>query len=201
MAFIKTVPENEAEGTVQEMYQDARARGGYIPNYTRLFSNRPEVYAAWKALLGSIRKKMRLRRYELVTLAASRKLGCTYCMLAHGSSLLENTDIDEDQLIAIAKDYHNAGLEPVEVAMMAFAEKVIESAHTTKQADIDHLRSFGLTDEEVMDITLAVTARSFFSKTLDALNAEPDATYTKLSPALIEALSVGRAYTAVPGSS
>lgn len=194
MAFIKTVPENEASGEVQEMYTSARKRGGYVPNYTKLFSNRPAVYQAWGGMLRAIRKNMRLRRYELVTLAAARRLGCTYCMLAHGSVLLDNTDIDEAQLIAIAQDYHNAGLEPVEVAMMAYAEKVIESAHSTTQEDIDHLRSFGLTDEEIMDITLVVTARSFFSKTLDALNAEPDAAYARLSPAVIEALSVGRAY-------
>jgi hypothetical protein len=43
----------------------------YIANLTSAFSLRPEVYRAWQNLLSSIRSKMRLRRYELVTLAAA----------------------------------------------------------------------------------------------------------------------------------
>jgi hypothetical protein len=39
---------------------------------------------------------------------------------------------------------------------------------------------------------LAAAARSFFSKTLDALGVEPDASYAELDPALRDALTVGR---------
>ncbi len=50
----------------------------------------------------------------------------------------------------------------------------------------------GLSAAEVVDVVLAATARCFFSKTLDALGAEPDAAYRELDPALREALTVGR---------
>ena len=62
------------------------------------------------------------------------------------------------------------------------------------QAEVDGLRSFGLTDAEVLDITLAATARSFFSKTLDALNAEPDIVYAGLQTDVRLALTVGRTF-------
>ena len=39
---------------------------------------RPGVYEAWVNLQGSIRRNMRLRRYELVTIVAAARLGCTY---------------------------------------------------------------------------------------------------------------------------
>jgi hypothetical protein len=41
-------------------------------------SLRPEVIAAWRNLMGSIRSNMRLRRYELVTFATALALRCTY---------------------------------------------------------------------------------------------------------------------------
>ena len=43
-----------------------------------------------------------------------------------------------------------------------------------------------------MDVVLAAAARCFFSKTLDALCVEPDASYRQLAPELREVLVVGR---------
>jgi len=77
MAFIKTVPEEQAEGALREIYETARKSHGYVPNYVKAFSLHPEVYAAWKNFLGVIQSRMRLRRYELVTFAAAMVLRCT----------------------------------------------------------------------------------------------------------------------------
>ena len=54
------------------------------PNHERAFAERPEVYAAWRELNGAIKAGMDLRRYELATLAAARRLRSSYCCLAHG---------------------------------------------------------------------------------------------------------------------
>jgi len=78
MAFIQTVPAEQATDKLQELYNDDLHSLGYIANYTRAMSLRPEVIAAWRNLIGTIRSKMRLRRYELVTLAAASALRCTY---------------------------------------------------------------------------------------------------------------------------
>ena len=78
MAFIKTIPEEEAQGLLQDLYAARLRDHGYIPNYARAFSLRPEVYEAWLKLQGAIRGKMRLRRYELVTFAAAMALECRY---------------------------------------------------------------------------------------------------------------------------
>jgi hypothetical protein len=78
MAFIKTIPEEQAENLVQEWYQAEKKSNGYIPNYTKAFSLNPEAYDGWKKLIGAVRSKMRLRRYELVTFATAMELNCTY---------------------------------------------------------------------------------------------------------------------------
>lgn len=194
MSFINPIPRQEATGTTSELYAEVEKIEGYIPNYIYLFSHRPEVYRAWQVLAGSIRKHMSFRRYALITLAAARALRGTYCMVAYGCTLLESGEVDENQLAAIANDYHQAGLSADEVAIMTFAEKVITSSGQITQMDVDHLKSVGLTDAEILDITLAATARSFFSKTLDALNAEPDAAFLRLISDLHDTLSVGRPF-------
>src|SRR3954452_9722759 len=57
-------------------------------NYELAFAERPDVLAAWGQLNGAIKAGMDLRRYELATLAAARRLRSSYCCLAHGSVLL-----------------------------------------------------------------------------------------------------------------
>jgi len=197
MAYIRSIPEEQAENLVHEQYQDALNSIGYVPNYIKTFSLHPEVYDAWTRLIGEIRSKMRLRRYELVTFAAAMTLECTYCMLAHGAILRKNF-FTADQLISIVKNFHNAGLPPEEVALMAFAQKIIIKAHQINEDDVDELRKLGLVDEEIFNVVLATSARSFFSKTLDALDAKPDTIYLELEPELIQVLTVGRPFPPQP---
>ena len=56
------------------------------PNHELAFAERLEVYDAWVQLNGAIKAGMDLRRYELATLAAARRLRSSYCCLAHGRS-------------------------------------------------------------------------------------------------------------------
>ena len=78
MAFIRTVTPEEADGKLKEIYDHELEAQGYIANGTRALSLRPEVFIAWENLFKAIRSKMRLRRFELVTIAAASALHCTY---------------------------------------------------------------------------------------------------------------------------
>src|SRR5512132_4391142 len=70
------------------LYDRFEQNGAVSPNYKRAFDARPDVYAAWGERLGAIKANMDLRRYELATLAAARRLRSSYCSLAHGKVLL-----------------------------------------------------------------------------------------------------------------
>jgi uncharacterized peroxidase-related enzyme len=191
MTFIETVPETGATGAVAEMYELDRETFGYLPNFTEAFSLRPEAYAAWRQLNGSIKSRMDLRRYELATVAAARRLRSSYCTLAHGSVLMDKF-LDPDAVRAVVTDYRSADLEPVEVAVMDLADRVALDATSVSQEDVERLRSLGVSDAEILDVVLAAAARCFFSKVLDGLGTDPDARYADLDPELRETLTVGR---------
>jgi alkylhydroperoxidase family enzyme len=93
----------------------------------------------------------------------------------------------------VVEDYRTAGLDAVEIAVMDLADKVALDATSVTEEDVDRLRELGLTDGEIMDVVLAAAARCFFSKTLDAVGAAPDARYSELDPEIRDALTVGRA--------
>lgn len=101
--------------------------------------------------------------------------------------------LDADSVAAVVADYRTAGLSATDVAVVDLAAKVAHDATTVHQADIEPLRSEGLSDAEIVDVVLAAAARCFFSRTLDALGVEPDAKYADLDPAVRDVLMVGRA--------
>ncbi len=163
-------------------------------NYERALADRHEVLEAWGALNASIKANMDLRRYELATLAAARRLRSSYCCLAHGAVLRDTFD---EPVRAIALDHRNAGLDEIDVAVMDLAEKVVDDATTIEDADRQPLRELGLSETEILDVVLAAAARCFFSKTLDGIGVLPDAHYNELEPELREVLVVGRPIAAV----
>jgi uncharacterized peroxidase-related enzyme len=192
MAFIDTVREDQAVGATAEMYAADEEAFGYLPNFTRAFSLRPTAYAAWRQLNGAIKSGMDPRRYELATVAAARRLRSSYCTLAHGAVLMDKF-LDADSVAAVVTDHRSSGITATDVAIMDLAEKVADDATAVQPADIERLRSAGLSDTEIVDVVLAAAARCFFSKTLDALGVEPDARYADLTPELRDVLTVGRA--------
>lgn len=191
MAFIETPAEDEVTTAAAEMYRTDRELFGYVPNLTRAFAERPAVYAAWRQLNGAIKGGMELRRYELATLAAARRLQSSYCMLAHGEVVLENF-MEAEELRNLVTDGQAACLDETDVAIMELAEQVVDDATSIGPDDFERLRALGLTDADILDVVLAAAARCFFSKTLDALGVQPDARFAELDPALRDALTVGR---------
>jgi uncharacterized peroxidase-related enzyme len=191
VSFLRTVSEDEAEGDVAAMYAADIEHNGYLPNYSELFSLHPQAYRAWAGLILSIRGEMDRKRYELATLGAARQLRSTYCSLAHGS-ILEERFLPADDVTLIAQGRASGVLDETETLVVEFAGKVAQDATSIDETDIDRLRRAGLSDRDIFDVVLAVAARSFFTKVLDATGTLADVEYGEMSLDLREALTVGR---------
>lgn len=196
MPFIKTVPPADATGAVREMYERQQTKFGYVPNYAKLFSHRPEVMRLWADLLTGIRRHLDRRRFELVTLAAAHSLRNSYCALAHASALGEFHGPEE--ICAVLDGSDTEALSPAERAMVAFARRVAAEPEAVDADDVAALQAHGFADDEIFDIVATVAARAFFTRLLDGLGAEPDAAYLDVEAPLRRALVVGRPIDAEP---
>jgi uncharacterized peroxidase-related enzyme len=191
MAFIKTIRANTASGEVLDMYRRQEQHWGYVPNYSKVFSHRPEVLARWGRLLTEIRRPMDDRRFELVTFVVARELRHSSCSLAHGSKLADI--IGEENVIAIAQGRRTDALTDAELAMMAFARDIARDAGRITSGQVEALKTnHGLSDDEVFDIAATASARCFFTKILDALGCEPDVSFLSVNRELRDVLSKGR---------
>ncbi len=131
MWHIQPVPDDSVEESLREFYKADLEKDGYVWNTSRVWSHRPELMGLWMQLFKKIRTNLRLRSYELVTLAAARSMGCIYCMLAHGAILRKN-GFTAQQVIAILEDPHNAGLSPQEVHLMDYSARISRGAQLSQ---------------------------------------------------------------------
>jgi len=191
MPYLQTVPGEEAAGEVRAMYDKDLAAQGYVANFTRAFSSRPEVLQGWQALKNAITSGMDPRLYELVTVAAATAIRSSYCSLVHGN-ILATSYYPAEKVVSIAGDDVGDALDAADAAVVRFARKVAEEAEKITQEDIDELRDLGLSEVDVFNVILAAAARCFFSKVLDATGTLPDAVLHEIPDQLRSALTVGR---------
>jgi uncharacterized peroxidase-related enzyme len=190
--FIEAPDESTVDDAVADWYEKQRAAWGYLPNYAPAFATRPDVAEAWNTLNNTVRGHMERRRFELATIAAARALRSTYCMAAH-SKFLRDICGDEPTMLAIAADPGGANLDAADRAVMDFATHVARDASTINAADVQRLRDHGLSDPEIVDVVLAVAARAFFTKFLDALGVQADAQLgDTFDPEVRRQVTVGR---------
>jgi len=196
MSYITTVSPQDAEGEVLAMYERQQAHWGYVPNYARSFSHRPEVMARWGRLLAEIRRPLDDRTFELVTFAAAVELRHTSCALAHGAAL--RPFFSNAQIRAIAADEDLGFLDDAERAMVRFSRLVARDAAAITADDVQQLRDSGVDDATVFDIAATAAGRAFFTKLLDAVGSMPDASLGRIDSDLRLPLTVGRPISTDP---
>ena len=190
MSFISTIAADEATDDVRDMYQRQQDHWGYVPNYAKVFSHRPQVLARWAGLLAELKRPMDAREFELITFAAAQALRHSYCSLAHGQALL--AFFSEEELAAIIDRKYEGVLTDAEIVMMRFARKVATEAFRVTRGDTEVLKANGFSDDDIFDIAAVAAGRAFFTKLTDALGTEADAAYLDLPTLLRADLAKGR---------
>jgi alkylhydroperoxidase family enzyme len=190
MAFIHAISPSDATGAVLEMYQRQEDHWGYVPDYAKVFSHRPEALTRWGRMLAEIRRPADDRRFELVTFVVARELKHSACSLAHGQKLAEI--IGADNVVRLAQGEVPPVLSEAEIDIVSFAREIARDASKITAGRVAALREIhGLDDAEIFDIVAIAAARCFFTKVLDALGSEPDVAFMSLDTDLRQALTVG----------
>ena len=190
--YIKTVSDAEAEGEIAQIYADERAAMGRVMNATRCWSARPDMLAPIEHLLHQLRDgfSLGLVNFRLITLIVAKHVPSSYCSHVYFRTLSKL--LGRDTVLAIHRDFRNAGLTEAEVAMLAYAEQIAVDASKITQADIDDLRAAGLSDLNIADIALAASYRCFMSRYFDAVGATVEPDFLDDDPEVRAELAVGK---------
>ncbi|WP_223164197.1 carboxymuconolactone decarboxylase family protein [Nocardioides mesophilus] len=128
--------------------------------------------------------------------ACASALGDAYCSLAWGGKLAGEAG---DDVAAAVLGGTDAGLDPAEKALAAWARQVTRDPNGTREPDVQVLRDAGFDDGQIFGITLFVGLRIAFSTVNDALGALPDRALADGLPAAVRgAVGFGRPVDPTP---
>jgi uncharacterized peroxidase-related enzyme len=191
--FLDTIGEDEATGRVAEIYERQKAQLGFVMATAKAFTARPDLLPIYTDFSDGIRAgfSLGLREWRLITLIAAKHIPSTYCSYVYGQQLIGDLG-SREAVLAVQRDFRDAGLPDRDVEMLAYAEKIATDASQVSEADVGRLRSVGFTDREICDIALCAAFRCFVSRFFDAVGAGPEPVYIDDDEEFRTAMTVGK---------
>lgn len=191
MAWVGWVEEDEATGTVAEIYERAREKFTFVPDAVKIFSLRPEVAEAQEKMRGALlggASTLGARRADMISAAVSGLNHCEYCATAHVGLLAKRGDLEESEAVALYKNWRKVDLPEADRAMIEFAEKLTFMPSEIKESDIQRLRDVGFTDVNIYDIVMVTAYRNFMNRVNDGLGVPVDRLRGRFGDTIVDAV-------------
>jgi len=175
MALLNIIEKENATGRVAEIYETMIKNMGFIPNAFKVFSPSPHVLdTQFNNLVYFIRHKtLGGQLLAFIRLLVSTVEDCPYCVGVNAGILLQYGVLPE-KLEEIKKDPSRAPLDEKELAMLLFVLKVVRDSNTVGQADVDHLRTLGWNDTEILEATYHGTTQVGMDMIFNTFKIESD---------------------------
>ncbi len=152
---LKDLPED-----MRTRILEVQEKAGFVPNVFLALAHRPAEWRAFMAYHDALLLKdsggLSKGDREMIIVATSAANQCLYCVVAHGAILRihEKKPLVADQ---VAVNYRKADITPRQRAMLDFAMKVCNAAHSVEEVDFAALAEHGFDIEDAWDIG-AITA-------------------------------------------
>jgi uncharacterized peroxidase-related enzyme len=166
MSWIEEIEVTEAEGRLAEVYAELLGKRGKIANILQVHSLNPNALANHVDLYVSLMfGKSGLSRAERETIAVvvSATNDCEYCVNHHTEALRRYIK-DDDVLQILASADGLEVLEPRLGNIAIHAEKLTSAPAAMTESDLDPLRAEGLSDQDILDVTLVVAYFNFVNR-------------------------------------
>lgn len=149
---------------------------GFIPNFFRSQTARPDILDAEVQLVDSILIKegaLTRSQKEHIFLVCSAANLSTYCVTAH-CEIIRMLKLAGPEPEQIALDHMSTDLPIVDKALLNFALKLNNHSQMVTQGDIDDLRTYGFTDQQILEAVMCVGLAKFANYVGFGLGTVPD---------------------------
>lgn len=177
MPHIRTVPENEAEGELARLYDEARRRAGKVFNIVKAMSLAPRQLRASMLIYTEVvygESALTRAQREMIAVVVSKANTCHYCMCAHADDL-RSEGIEEGLVQALCVDWRGASsLKEQERAMLVYAEKLTLTPSAMEEKDVLALREAGWSDRAISDIVQVAAYFNYINRVALGLGVEAE---------------------------
>jgi len=159
-----------------EPFQQIRNAFGFLPNFFRAQTLRPDLIEAELALIGGtmVKEGALIRRHkEYIFLVCSAANLSTYCVTAH-CEIVRMLGIHGPEPERVALDHNRTNIPAEEKALLNFALKLNKSAKNVDEDDVEALRTYGFNDAQILETILMVGIAQFANTVSFGLGTVPD---------------------------
>jgi uncharacterized peroxidase-related enzyme len=149
---------------------------GFIPNFFRCQTARPDILDAEVQFVDSILIRegaLTRTQKEHIFLVCSAANLSTYCVTAH-CEIIRMLKLSGPEPEQIALDHMSTDLPIVDKALLNFALKLNNHSQKVTQEDIDELRTYGFTDQQILEAVMCVGLAKFANYVGFGLGTVPD---------------------------
>lgn len=175
-AWIKMIPEDEATGKLQDMYEQAMTPHGTVDNVMKIHSLRLHTMqghvSLYKSVLHHPDITLPLWFLEVIAAYTSIKNLCDYSLTHHfmnARRLLEDDSRADAILHALQNGKPESQFQGKELALLQYAEKLTTQVSSMLVTDIDVLRNQGCTDGEILEVNQVVAYFNYSNRVLNGL--------------------------------
>jgi len=171
---VSPVSKENAAAEVQPIFDRLTKAFGHMPGFFATMARLPEALQHFMPFYSAVINKgsVEAKYKELAYLKAASLNGCEYCFRAHSASGKKN-GVTEEQIKALTFFARSPVFDAKEKATILYAERVTRGAAAIREGAIQDLRQY-YTDDQIVELTLAIAIANFTNRFNDALMIAPD---------------------------
>ena len=176
MTFIKTIPKEEAQSPLKELYQEIQDTIGFnkVPNAFISSSIDPEITRwVWQGVKTMMLRDSSIDRSlkETIALVVSKNNACSYCVGVH-NMMLKAIGYDSKKIEELNEDYQSSSLSEKEKAVLDLSLKVTNESNKITEKDHENLKKHGMTEQQILEVISVASLFNFINRFVDALGTD-----------------------------
>jgi len=176
MTFIKTIPKEEAQSPLKELYQEIEDTIGMkkIPNGLMAASIDYDIAKwVWQGEKNIMLRDSSITRHlkEIIAIVVSKNNACSYCVGAH-NMMLKAIGFDSKKIEELNKDYQSSSLSEKEKAVLDLSLKVTNESYKITEKDHESLKKHGMTEQQILEVISIASLFNFINRFVDALGTD-----------------------------
>ena len=173
MSYLRELPFDEKDFPTLQLLKEEY---GFIPNFFKAQTARPDLIDAEVQLVDAILIRegaLTRQRKEYIFLVCSAANLSTYCVTAH-CEIIRMLKLAGPEPEQIALDHMSTDLPMVDKALLNFALKLNNHGLKVTQEDIDDLRTYSFSDQQILETVMCVGLAKFANCVGFGLGTVPD---------------------------
>lgn len=166
MTYIQTIPYEESEGLLRDIYDQLVQSRGKLARVHQIQSLHPEGLLAHMELYKAVMfGRSPLKRYqrEMIAVIVSAANKCSYCIAHHQEALMFYWK-DRVRCEALGEDWKQVDLSNRNVAICRYAERLTLQPVGGGPGAVEELRKEGFDDRSILDIAQIVAYFNFVNR-------------------------------------